>query len=79
MLTYTKLASLLGQGAELYTTQLTDGFGWADYQALHGDRATLLFARDTAGWVHVVTPDSLLKPAAGWTLVALIQPETSNA
>ena len=75
-LTYTKLASLLGQGAELYSTNLTEAFGWDDYQALHGERATLLFARDSSGWVHVVTPDSSLKPAAGWTLLALIQPES---
>ncbi|MBC2657629.1 sodium:proton antiporter [Pseudomonas sp. MSSRFD41] len=75
-LTYTKLASLLGQGAELYSTHLTEAFAWDDYQALHGDRATLLFARDTGGWVHVLTPDSSLKPAPGWTLLALVQPQT---
>ncbi|MNX78790.1 K(+)/H(+) antiporter NhaP2 [compost metagenome] len=75
-LTYGKFASQLSQGAELYSTTLTDGFGWEDYRTLHGDRATLLFLRDDSGWVHVVTPDSSLKPAAGWTLLALIQPET---
>ncbi|MGE8415373.1 MAG: cation:proton antiporter [Pseudomonas sp.] len=75
-LSYTKLASLLGQGAELYSTHLTDAFGWDDYQALHKERATLLFARDTAGWVHVLTPQNSLKPAPGWTLLALIQPQT---
>lgn len=73
-LSYTKIASLLGQGAELYSTNLTDGFGWDDYQALHGERAILLFARDANGWVHVVTPQSSLKPMAGWTLLAVIQP-----
>ncbi|AWY41038.1 sodium:proton antiporter [Pseudomonas putida] len=78
-LTYAKFASQLSQGAELYTTTLKDGFGWEDYQALHGDRATLLFMRDTVGWVHVVTPDSMLKPSAGWTLLALIQPEIGTA
>jgi hypothetical protein len=78
-LSYTKLASLLGQGAELYSTNLTEGFSWEQYQALHGDRATLLFARDTGGWVHVVTPDSSLKPVAGWTLLAMIQPENNTA
>lgn len=77
-LSYTKFASLLGQGAELYSTHLTEGFGWEQYQALHRECATLLFARDTNGWVHVVTPDSSLKPAAGWTLVAVIQPENST-
>lgn len=75
-LSYTKLASLLGQGAELYSTHLTDAFGWDDYQALHKERATLLFARDTAGWVHVLTPQNSQKPAPGWTLLALIQPQT---
>ncbi|MNF59425.1 K(+)/H(+) antiporter NhaP [compost metagenome] len=72
-LTYTQLANELNQGAELYSTQLTEGFGWSDYQALHEDRATLLFARDSHGWVHVFTPDTVLKPGPGWTLVALVQ------
>jgi hypothetical protein len=78
-LTYGKFASQLSQGAELYSTTLTDGFGWDAYRALHGERATLLFMRDDSGWVHVVTPDSTFKPGAGWTLLALIQPEASGA
>ena len=63
----------------MYSTNLTEGFGWEDYQASHGERATLLFACDDSGWVHVVTPDSALKPSAGWTVLALIQPEESAA
>ncbi|WP_336354949.1 sodium:proton antiporter [Pseudomonas granadensis] len=78
-LTYSKLAGQMGQGAELYSTTLTDGFGWEDYRALHRNRATLLFMRDDSGWVHVVTPETTLKPGAGWTLLALIQPEVSSA
>lgn len=78
-LTYSKLAGQMGQGAELYSTTLTDGFGWEDYRALHGNRATLMFMRDDNGWVHVVTPETTLKPGAGWTLLALIQPEVSSA
>lgn len=74
-LTYVQLANLFNQGAELYTTHLTEAFGWADYQALHGNRATLLFARDASGWVYVVGPDTALKPGPGWTLVALVQPQ----
>ena len=72
-LTYGQLANLFNQGAELYTTHLTEAFGWADYQALHGERATLLFARDASGWVYVVGPDTALRPGPGWTLVALVQ------
>ena len=72
-LTYGQLASELSQGAEMYSTTLTDNFTWEDYLKLHGKRATLLFARDSTGWVHVVTPESELKPGAGWTLLALIR------
>ncbi|PWK41797.1 cation:proton antiporter [Pseudomonas sp. OV226] len=75
-MTYGKLASLLSQGAELYSTHLTEEFDLEDYRELHGDRATLLFIRDASGWVHVVTPGSSLQPSAGWTLLALIQPDT---
>ena len=75
-LTYGQLASELSQGAEMYSTTLTDNFTWEDYQKLHGKRATLLFARDNTGWVHVVTPESELKPGAGWTLLALIRQDT---
>lgn len=74
-LTYGQLASLFNQGAELYTTHLTEAFGWADYQALHGERAILLFARDAGGWVYVMGPGTALKPGPGWTLVALVQPQ----
>ncbi|MDA7085418.1 sodium:proton antiporter [Pseudomonas sp. SA3-5] len=77
-LTYPHAASRLSHGAELYNTTLTDGFGWNDYQALHGTRATLLFARDREGWVHVATPGHNLQPQTGWTLVSLIETQTAN-
>lgn len=73
-MTYLQLANRLHQGAELYSTNLTEGFGWDAYQALHGERALLLFARDGHGWVHVASPDNPLQPQPGWTLVALIEP-----
>ena len=72
-LTYSQLITELNQGAEIYSTHLTENFSWEDYKALHGERATLLFARDSNGWVHVVTPQSEIKPEAGWTLLALVK------
>jgi len=77
-MTYGQLAKLLHQGAELYSTTLTEAFSWGDYQQLHGPRATLLFARDGQGWVHVASPDNPLKPQPGWTLVALVEPELTE-
>lgn len=76
-LTYSQLVSKQHQGAELHSTTLTPGFGWSDYQALHGTRAILLFARDVEGRVHVVTPGHRLLPQPGWILVALIEPDSS--
>ncbi|MNE95625.1 hypothetical protein D3C80_1937360 [compost metagenome] len=73
-MTYQQLAGRLHHGAELYSTNLTEGFDWENYQALHGERAHLLFARDSHGWVHVSSPDIPLTPQPGWTLVALIEP-----
>ena len=77
-LTFQQLSQQLNRGAELYSTTLTDGFDWADYKALHGERATLLFARDVNQWVYVMTPHSQLTPGPGWTLVALIQKEAET-
>lgn len=73
-LTYSQLVGEFNQGAQLYSTHLTNEFTWQDYQALHGERANLLFAKDTSGWVHVITPQSDVSPEPGWTLLALIRP-----
>ena len=78
-LTFPQMASLLSKGAEIYSTNLTDGFGWEDYQKLHGNRANLLFARDAGGWLHVATHDLELKPGKGWTLVALVEAQPADA
>lgn len=80
-LTYPQVASLLSRGAEVRSTLLSESFGWEQYQALHGNNATLLFARDPSGWVHVASPEQPLKPGVGWLLIALIgdSPETGRA
>jgi hypothetical protein len=77
-MTYLQLANRLHEGAELYSTTLTEGFDWEDYRALHGERAHLLFARDEHGWVHVASADEPLQPQAGWTLVALVEPAVAE-
>ncbi|MCP8463437.1 cation:proton antiporter [Pseudomonas sp. ZM23] len=78
LLTYPQAAGLLTRGAEIRSTLLSENFGWEDYQALHGDRATLLFARDPSGRLQVATPEQPLKPATGWTLIALVEEPSGN-
>lgn len=75
-LTYPQFASRLGRGAEIRITMLTEAFDWPAYQAFHGNRATLLLARDTRGWVHIAGPSQALEPQPGWSLVALVDADT---
>ena len=72
---YGQLASALARGAEVRSTTLSGSFGWADYQALYGERATLLLAFDPKGWFHIASATLNFTPDADWTLVALIEPE----
>ncbi|UUY08593.1 sodium:proton antiporter [Pseudomonas sp. J452] len=72
---YGQLAGLLARGAEVRSTTLTVAFGWDDYRALHGNRATLLLAFDPRGWVHVASEPLAFIPAADWTVLALIEPQ----
>lgn len=75
-LTFPHFASRLAKGADVRTTTLTATFGWADYQALHGNRATLLLARDPRGWVHLAGQPLDFTPDKDWTLVSLMETET---
>lgn len=75
-LTYPQFASRLGRGAEIRITTLTEAFDWPAYQAFHGNRATLLLARDTRGWVHIAGSSQALEPQPGWSLVALVDADT---
>lgn len=75
-LTYPQFASRLGRGAEIRITTLTEAFDWPAYQAFHGNRATLLLARDTRGWVHIAGLSQALEPQPGWSLVALVDADT---
>ena len=71
---YGQLAGALARGAEVRSTTLSSSFGWQDYQALHGERATLLLAFDPKGWFHIASAELNFTPSADWTLLALIEP-----
>ena len=71
--TYAKLASLLGQGAEIRITGLTAAFAWEDYLAEHGDRVTPLFAVDPQGRVFPFGGIDPPEPGADWEVAGLIR------
>ena len=70
--TYAKLASLLGQGAEIRITGLTSVFTWEDYLEEHGDRVTPLFALDPQGHITPFGGVERPTPGASWQMVGLI-------
>ena len=72
---YSRLAEMLGQGAKIHSTQLTEKFDFDDFYKRHFVRAVLLFAITPRGRLRVFTPTEEIKPTPGWTLISLIEPE----
>ncbi|WP_455209139.1 cation:proton antiporter [Kaarinaea lacus] len=68
---FTRLSKLLGEGAEIRSTRLSDEFGFDEYYKKYY-RAVPLFAINPRGKLLVYTADTDLNPVAGWTIISLI-------
>jgi len=77
-ITVQKLASLIGQGAEIKSTQITNNFTFEDYQQQHGANGVPLFIVDPKNRLRAFTDQETLKVEAGWTLVALLPQQAEN-
>lgn len=75
-ISYKKLASLMGQGAEIKHTKLTDEFTYSDYQEKHKDSYLLpLFSVDSKGRVNICSDSKVFEPKKDTdTIVSLIKP-----
>ena len=73
--TYSKLASLMSQGAEIRSTLLTEEFDFDAYRNTYGSRAIPLFVLGSKGKLECFVAGGRLAPQPGWTVIALIQPE----
>ena len=71
--TFSKLASLISQGAKTKQTNISDSFSYDDYQKQYGKRAMPLFAFNAKRQLRFFTDDMTLVPSPGWTITALIQ------
>lgn len=76
--TYSRLANLLAEGAELRVTKLTEAFDFTDYRARHGPHAIPMFAIDRRERLHVFVENGELKPGEGWTLIGLVMPSEES-
>ena len=76
--TYSKLASLIAQDAEVKSTKLTETFTYKDYLNQYGKRATTLFALTPKGKLELFVEGHKMKPIDGWTIISLIEPESES-
>ena len=75
---YADLSLRLYRGAEIRRTNLSEAFTLGDFRAMHGERATPLFALDPKGRLEVFTAEAPLEPGAGWGLLALVDPDPGS-
>ncbi|MEJ2392962.1 MAG: sodium:proton antiporter [Gammaproteobacteria bacterium] len=78
---YKKLSAMLGEGADIHSTRLSEEFGFDEYYQQY-PHAVLLFAISPRGKLSVYSAEQELHPAAGWTIISLIpqsEPEVSEA
>jgi len=76
--TFSKLASLISQGAKTKQTTISDSFGYEDYRKQYGKRAIALFAFNEKRQLRFFTDETEFVPNAGWTITALIQEEVEK-
>jgi len=77
-ITVQKLASLIGQGAVIKSTQLTDSFTLQKYHQQHGSNGVLLFGIDSKENLRAFTDQYSPDIEAGWTLVTLLPQESEK-
>tara|TARA_R110001606_G_scaffold11354_5_gene49221 strand:- start:31061 stop:32881 length:1821 start_codon:yes stop_codon:yes gene_type:complete len=74
-ITFSKLASLIAQGAKIKQTKLSESFDYTAYQEQYGKRATPLFAFNNKKRLYFFTAIDPIEPEQGWTIVSLVQEE----
>lgn len=68
-----ELIASMDQGGEVYTTRLTESFGWDEYKERFADCGRLLFAISPKGVLHVTGSGFAANPTAEWVLIGLYQ------
>jgi len=73
--TWSKLASLIGQGSIIKSTQLTEEYDFEAFN-VHKDSSSInLFALNERSRLKIFSSGQELKPEAGWTIIGLVSKE----
>jgi CPA1 family monovalent cation:H+ antiporter len=71
-ITYGQIASLLRQGAEIKSTQLSDEYDYNTYISNRTEQLIPLFAIDQRDRLHIITAEQEIAPEPGWSIISLI-------
>lgn len=78
-MTFSKLSSLISQGARFKATTLTEGFGFEQWQQEAGKNRVPMLALTPERRVRVFSPAQKLEPVADWTVIYLeLSPEAAK-
>ncbi len=77
-ISWSRLASLLGQGAVVKSTGLTEEYNFETFNASQGKQAVNLFALDDKGRLKVFSTQTEFAPGPGWTVVSLAMEENGK-
>jgi len=69
---WARLASLIGQGATIRSTTLTEEFNYESFCASQDKQAISMFALDDRGRLRIFSTRNELEPAPGWTVISLV-------
>lgn len=68
------LFRLVEAGAELFSTRLTENFGYSEYLAHYEGRGELLFGITPNGNLRPLSDELSQRPGPGWVLIGLYEP-----
>ncbi|MBJ6135967.1 cation:proton antiporter [Marinobacter litoralis] len=72
---YAKLASLVSQGYNVKTTQLSEEFSYQQFLEQYQQQALVLFIIDSKEHIHPVKDMESLEPEDDWVLISLVPPQ----
>jgi NhaP-type Na+/H+ or K+/H+ antiporter len=76
-MTHARFADLLAHGWRIKTTRLSATFDWSHFIEEYGPDSMLLFGVEEKGALRVASAKRELEPKPGWTVIALVPPESA--
>ncbi|MET3653689.1 cation:proton antiporter [Dyella japonica] len=77
-MTHERFLECLAEGWRIKSTRLTSTFDWPNFIEQYGSPTVLLFGIEEKGALRVSSVKRELEPRPGWTVIALVPPESAS-